>query len=234
MRVSVRRLSSSVSEFSQAPLLRASSILGYAHDSARSFLNSFDTVRKARNAGPGTTTDEEQDLLRAMLVLAAAGLDSVLKQLIRDSLPILVAKDAKVEEGLENFVQGQLRSDPERADQKSSQRFLARILVAESHRERIIQEYVNELAGGSLQSPEEVMKTVFALGLEPAALGIDRGQLRPIFESRNRIIHELDIDFDTPNRNRRPRSRKSMVDSSNELLRIGEAIVLSVAAKLDA
>lgn len=231
---SVRGVSTKLGGLNQVQLVRACSIIRYSHDSVRSFLKSFDTVRTARSAGPGTTTDEEQDLLRAMLVLAAAGLDSTLKQLIRDSLPSLVASDESVEEGLGNFVEGQLRFDPERADQKSSHRFLARILVSGSAKEQIIQEYVDHLAGGSLQSPEEVMKAVFALGLDPTEIGIEPNELRPIFRVRNRIIHELDIDFSTPNRNRRPRARQDMVDSSNKLLKISEDIVLGVARKLDA
>lgn len=62
-------------------------ILKYSHESADSFLEAFEVVRKERGASRGATTDEEQDLLRMMIVIAAAGLDSLLKQLIRDCLP---------------------------------------------------------------------------------------------------------------------------------------------------
>jgi hypothetical protein len=40
----------------------------------------------------GMSTDEEQDLLRAMLVTAAPGLDAMTKQLIRDALPKVVCE----------------------------------------------------------------------------------------------------------------------------------------------
>ena len=64
-------------------------ILCSAHDAASSFLDTFNKVREARQA-KGTPTDEEQDLLRAMLLFATAGLDSMVKQLVtdRDTLPL--------------------------------------------------------------------------------------------------------------------------------------------------
>ncbi len=57
----------------------------------------------------GMTTDEEQDLLRAMLVSAASGLDAMTKQLIREALPIIIqiGKEALAE--LEKFVTRRLR-----------------------------------------------------------------------------------------------------------------------------
>jgi len=59
------------------------------------------------------TTDEEQDLLRAMLVMAAAGLDSMTKQLIRDALPQVVHRTGAAREGLEKFLARQLTGDVE-------------------------------------------------------------------------------------------------------------------------
>ncbi len=53
-------------------------ILEHTHDSSQAILKAFDTVRKIRPGWvSGGTTDEEQDLLRAMLVMATSGLDSL-------------------------------------------------------------------------------------------------------------------------------------------------------------
>lgn len=84
-------------------------ILKYAHDTAESMILAFDGVRKARNA-KGTPTDEEQDLFRAMLIFASAGLDSMTKQLIRDSLPVLVEMPA-ARARIENMVPRHLRRE---------------------------------------------------------------------------------------------------------------------------
>src|SRR5690349_10645733 len=92
------------SQFHYFPHVPASSlcqnayvILCNAHDAASSFLEAFQDVRKARRA-KGMPTDEEQDLLRAMLLFASAGLDSLVKQLIRDALPaVLESNEAAAE-----------------------------------------------------------------------------------------------------------------------------------------
>ena len=94
---------------------RASKVLGQARDSVAGFLNAFDTVRHARNA-KGNPTDEEQDLLRAALVFSAAGLDSVLKEVIKGAIRALAASDPDVQGELETFVQRQLRGDSDEPD----------------------------------------------------------------------------------------------------------------------
>ena len=78
----------------------------------------------------------------------------------------------------------------------SGHKFLATILVAESSQERIIGQYITELTGTSLQSPEEVMRTAKALGIDTSLVQIDSKKLKEIFDVRNRIIHELDINLE--------------------------------------
>ena len=89
---------------------RARKVLAQARDSVKGFLKAFDTVRRARNA-KGNPTDEEQDLLRASLVFAAAGLDSVAKELIKGSIRTLAGSDSDVQRELETFVRRQIRGD---------------------------------------------------------------------------------------------------------------------------
>jgi len=211
---------------------RARTILKHAHESVQGFVDSFTDVRAHRGAGAGATTDEEQDLLRAALVFAAAGLDSVLKQLIRDAVPRLAQLDPSVEEGLETFVKRQLRGELDTGEAVSGQKFLARILIAASHRDELIEQYVLSLTGTSLQSADEVIRAATALGLASQELGIEKNQLRPIFGIRNEIIHELDINLSAPNRNRESRARAQMVRHSNVMLEIGERFVKSVEEKL--
>jgi hypothetical protein len=80
------------------------------------------------------TTDEEQDLLRAMLVMAAAGLDSMLKQLIRDCMPSLVKANPQVREGLEKFVARSIRGEADAPEPLAGARFLGRVLAARGER----------------------------------------------------------------------------------------------------
>jgi hypothetical protein len=71
---------------------RASLVLEYAWRACKALREQCDASRRERRATGGALTDAEQDLLRAMLVFAAAGLDSLLKQLIRDALHNLAAR----------------------------------------------------------------------------------------------------------------------------------------------
>src|SRR5437762_13871303 len=81
---------------------RARLILQYAREARRAFQESCDKTRLERQkGGGGALTVAEQDLLRAMLVFAAAGLDSLVKQLIRDALRTLSARDRAVQAELD-------------------------------------------------------------------------------------------------------------------------------------
>lgn len=211
---------------------KARTILRHAHESAEGFIQSFAAVRRDREAGQGTTTDEEQDLLRASVVFAAAGLDSMLKQLIRDGLTSLVAVDDDVRNGLETFVVRQLRGDPSEGEAASGRKFLAKVLTAPSRLDELIEQYILDLTGSSLQSADELARTATALGLRVADVGIEKAVLKPIFDLRNQIIHELDINLAAPNRNRESRSRTAMVRNSNVLLELGEKILIGVERKL--
>lgn len=208
-------------------------ILKYSHESADSFFEALEVVRRERGAQRGALTDEEQDLLRMMVVIGAAGLDSLLKQTIRDCLPRLVKLDENVQKGLETFVTRQLRSDVEDPNTSASNKFLAKVLLADSHQTQVIEEYVQNLTGGSLQSVEELIKAVNALGINQGQIGIDRNKLKLIFDIRNRIIHELDINFEAERRNRNSRTVNDMVDRTNLLLQLSEKILEAVYDKLN-
>ena len=70
-------------------------------------------------------------------------------------------------------------------------------------RAKLIEEYIRELTGESLQSADEILRTTAALGLENKTLGLDILRLKEIFQIRNKIIHELDLDLNAPKRKRR-------------------------------
>jgi len=214
--------------------LKARTILESSRSSAKSFLKAFDTVRKARNANQGRPTNEEQDLLRASLVFAAAGLDSMLKQLIRETVKKLAEEDAQVQTELEKFVQRQIRGDSEDPETISGHKFLASVLVAVSLQDRIIEEYIRELTGSSLQSANQLFKTTNALGLDPDSIGLDPAKLKSAFDVRNRIIHELDVNLKTARgkQSRRSRTKPELEAHAINLLDVGERILKGVEDKL--
>jgi hypothetical protein len=211
----------------QARLIREHA--GYSQDG---FKTAFETLKKERGAKRGMTTDFEQDTLRAAVVFAAAGLDAITKQLIRDALPDLLERDPKVLDGLESFVLSRLRGDEEGAQTAQPTRFLARLLAAKSQRSELIEQYIQDRTGSSLQSAEELLRAAAALGIDPKAAGIDKGALKPIFQVRNKIIHELDIDLEGKRRKRNIRGQDDMFGYADTLLAVADGLIAQVELKL--
>ena len=217
---------------------RAFDILRYAHDTAESMLETFTDVRTARKA-KGTPTDEEQDLLRAMVVFAGAGVDAMTKQLVRDALPVLLERSPESRTRIERLVARHLqRSSGDEGDglegnlQAVNPRRIAKVLLAESPRAGVAELLVDDLTAGSLQSADELYRIADYLGLKKGQFSVADSDLREVFKCRNRLIHELDIDFSQPNRNRFPRRREDMVKYARELLTVSQTILTGVDGQL--
>jgi len=220
-----------ISSFKE-PAAKAATIYEYTHASVMSLLTAYDTSRTAKKGKAGATTDAEQDILRAALVVAASGFDAMLKQLIRDTLPFLVDGDYRVSEGLEKFIQRQVKSEDGGSEAYAGAKFFAKVLAASSTQGAVIDQYIRELTGDSLQSADQIMKAAAALGVDTAAAKLNPKELRDIFLIRNKIIHELDIDLDGSRRKRNQRKQDDMVKYCDTLLKTGIAILKVVDEKL--
>ncbi len=200
----------------------AATILIYARQTAADLLDAFQTVRNAQGSR-GTTTDTQQDILRAMLVFATAGLDASVKRLVQDALPILAASSRDAQSALDDFGVRRLKPGGD-----IDARFLVRLVSAADSRAELIDEFVTDLTRGSLQNVEQLMAVRSALGLRDR--GIEQGilGLRESFRIRNQIIHEMDMDLAARNRNRTSRTRANMVRDSNRVLSVAASIVMAV------
>ncbi|GMV85096.1 MAG: hypothetical protein AMXMBFR80_09530 [Dehalococcoidia bacterium] len=222
------------------PLQRSYLILKYAHDTAAALLKAFND---SRNGKRGTPTDEQQDLLRAMVVFAGAGLDSMTKQLVRDALPGILEHLPDRRADMERLVARHLRrasvaaTDELGDDGGLNPQRLARILLADSPRVGVAEMLVSDLTAGSLQSASELFRVASFLGVEQKMLDASEKDLKAVFDCRNQIIHEMDIDFTRPNRNRFSRTRADMVKNASLLLDVAGKLlgrVDSVLAKVPA
>jgi len=213
---------------------RADTVLDMARDSVKNFLDTYEKVRKARNAGQGAPMDNEQDLLRAALVFAAAGLDSTLKELIKGSVRPLSKIDPNVQDQFETFVQRKLRGDSDEPGPAPGYKFLASIIASALPQERLLNDYVLYLTGSSLQSVDQLFKSASALGAETKLIADNKTELTKIFSARNQIIHELDVKFTgkVGHRQRNRPKKKEIEKQCKLLLDVAAAIIASVRKNL--
>ncbi len=207
---------------------RSYQIVQYGHESAKSLIDAF---RKVKGKRRGAATDEQQDILRAALVFSGGCIDSCLKQLIKECLPELIHKDEHVKKAFETFVERALR----RADVEPGVNLgiLARTLTSAQPLEYLSEAYVYDLTGSSLQSVEQLFSACKALGLDPVSqVKLCKKELDRVFKARNQVVHEMDIDFSAPRRNRFQRTIGDTIDMTNILLEISEQIIELVHEKL--
>ncbi|MGA7671626.1 MAG: hypothetical protein WBW04_14455 [Nitrolancea sp.] len=211
----------------------AQRFLASAYDAVDAVLETLDTVRQVRKQTGGDIrgrlTANEEDLLRAAVVFTGAGLDSVLKQLIRDSLPDLLKTNDQAHDKFEAFARDRVGTG-EIADSA----MIARYLTSENPRERLIEDYIYELTGSSLQSADEVQKVAGALGIGDANLRKRITKLRELFVARNEISHELDLQRPEQrgDRTRRSRAMKPTKALCHEGLEVAQLMVNEVGRQL--
>ena len=215
------------------PIRRAADVLGYGIDSVESLFGWFEKSRTERGATGGYTTHAEQDLLRSMIVFAAATLDSVIKQLLRDCLSSATKSNRDARGEFERFVDRRLRAGAGEASINIS--LLRAALLSDSTSAFLVDEYVSELTGSSLQSRDEVARAAAALGLDLRLTMAEAKQLQEVFCARNEIVHELDYLHRKKKlklRNRRNRNRQQCVDQALHLLALSKRFVEETDAVL--
>lgn len=206
------------------PTSRAATALDRARRSSESFLKAFDAARQ----GPGAPNDSEQDLLRAMLVFASAGLDASVSHLGRDCASPMFDKSPKLREEVTSFAQKQL--------EMSSQgtKFLLDIL-RDTHPKldkALAQTFMKIETENSLQSPDQLLRICSFFEISNGDLTKDIKGLREVFRARNLIIHEMDVNFDAQRRRRTSRRREDMVAYTEKVLRVGAEVIRLTQQKL--
>lgn len=92
----------------------------------------------------------------------------------------------------------------------------------------MIQDFVDDLTSDSMQSVEQLLGACSVLGIQDREMTRLVKSLGGAFGIRNRVIHEMDINFSVRNRNRNSRTRASMVEETNRVLKVAKAIVEAV------
>jgi len=163
-----------------------------------------------------------------MLTFASAGLDSMVKQLIIDTLASVVDSSKGASESFRSYIEKRLYKGEE-IDHK----LIAEVLCDKTPRKRLLRLLVTDLTSGSLQSMEAVFRVGSFFDIPSQDLYINPTRLTEVFKIRNQIIHEMDIDFQQRNRNRRPRRRQSMIDNTNIIFSVAEKFLDKVDQKIN-
>ena len=159
----------------------------------------------------------KEDVLRAMLTFASSGLDSMIKQLVVNALPIVIDHHGGARPEFQKFVERRLRKGDEgHLDNK----FIASALVSRDPRGHLVGRFVQHLTSRSLQSVEQIQRVGAAFDIKSNVLTPDMNALKAVFDARNQIVHEMDVDFTDPSRHRRPRTDSDMVDKTNALFEV--------------
>lgn len=203
----------------------AFNILVKAHESCSSFLNIYDTT-VLEKVQTEEVAHQENDLLRATLLFSTAGLDAMVKQLIKDALPNIVRKDIGAEMVFKSYIEKKIL----KGDQLNIP-LITRVLVANDSKSILLEEVVRELTSSSLQSKDELLKAASFFNIPSNTLTTDFNLLKEIFDVRNQITHEMDIDFHETNYER-SRDREKMVFYTNEIFRISNQFLTEIDKKL--
>ena len=203
---------------------KAYTLLCNAHETSSSFLETFERTR--RNAR-GASTDKEQDLLRAMLTFACAGLDALVKQLIKDALPDVINCNEAAERTFRADIERRIRRGEE-----IDHRFLADVLTQKRPRDRLIDILISDLTSQSLQSKDQLLRVGSFFDIQSNSITKNPNDLARIFTARNQIVHEMDIDFSPTNRNRRSRTKGKMFDDTNKIFKVSKIFLEEVDHKL--
>lgn len=176
-------------------------------------VNSFNALYKnGRFGAKGPSTHEQQDLYRAMLVFACAGLDIFVKQLIKTKLIRLIDADKQAHSKFKEYVRRDLKK--KEADMLN---IVAFALIDRNPRDAFLSEYIENLTDDSLQSVEQLCRVSEASGLETNKIFTSdkKTMLKEAFHVRNQIIHEMDINVDAQKQRntgyRTRRQRKSSI-----------------------
>ena len=173
-----------------SPLLRSQRYLGSAHDSVASLIGeTFPALRAQRTGSRGRLTHAEQDVFRAAVVFAGAGVDAVFKQAIRGCIGIQVERSDGAREKYLDYVTRSLQDGS-----NVSARQVASLMIHSDPGQVLKDSYAEQLTGSSLQSVTQLTNAMSALGLhDERELYKDARTLNDLFRVRNEIAHELDM-----------------------------------------
>ena len=198
-------------------------------------VNNFAFLYKTSRAEKlGASEHREQDLYRAMLIFACAGLDVFVKRIAKTKLHELIERDGRAAEKFKDYVKNDLKKDD-----RSLLTTIASVLIDQNPRNALLQAYIKNITKGSLQSYEQLFDISNSSGLDTSSLIVkNKKALTDAFEVRNKIVHEMDINISddgarqTPGyRTRIQRSSSKMEKHTKDILELAQNLFLAYKKK---
>lgn len=190
-------------------------------DSCNSFMDLYEEKKLKKSDAP-----ELQDLLRAMLLFACAGLDSVVKQLVKDALSTVIDNHEGARQYLSSFVERKLKKEP------IDLTFLSQALTSINSLKHLSNSMVLDITSGSLQSKDELYKVGACFDIPTDNLISDDKKLKEAFDVRNSISHEMDVDFMQPQGHQKKREPKEMKEYTELIISVAGKFISEVDKKL--
>lgn len=201
-------------------------------------VNNFNTLYRTGRSGArgGPSTHAQQDLYRAMLIFACAGLDMLVKQLLSSKLPMLIDVDEKAQSKFKEYVKSGINRN-----EKDILNTIALALIDRQPRDIFLKDYIESMTKESLQSGNQLCKASDASGLNTKQIftSAKLNLLKDAFAVRNEISHNMDINLvGAASRTVRYRSRKIRTESSMEgytktILDLAQELFTAFKAKFD-
>lgn len=126
-------------------------------------------------------------LLRSALIFGCSTLDSVGKRMVQDCLEEVINNDEGAQKIFESFISRQIKKEPEKV--------LARALSKPDYRSELIHVIQESVYGTSLQSYSQISELTAKFGIATSEV-VSEDAGRKIFEIRQLVIHELDMNPD--------------------------------------
>ncbi len=154
----------------------------------------------------------KEDLLRAVLIFACSTIDSVGKQLTKDCLKELIDNDEGAQKTFEQYISRRIDKDPKK--------ILARALSNPDYRGELIKVLQESIEGTSLQSYAQISELTARFGIITESI-VTRAEAEKIFDIRQKIIHEMDIEVlatSGTQAQRRSRAENELKDLTEQIL----------------
>jgi hypothetical protein len=194
------------------------------HQSVDGLFKTLNELRRGK--GPGAVPEGTKDLARAAIVFTAAGVDSCLRTLLHDALETLLAVDGAAHGAFKKHLYSSRLSGELTKATKTA-------VTAVNPRAALIELYVQDLTGTSIQSWQDLSRVRDALGLAGTA-HLDDAVLQmyqPFFNARHQVVHELDLvdPSGKGSRGRRPRDLVEVGAQCNEALHMLAGLIKPAA-----